>query len=200
MENKVDHYEDELGTYLVRLSRYELSQKDSQQISILLHSIGDFERISDHAVNLMESAREMKQKGMNFSESAAKEIHVFTEALRDIVERTVTVFQTGDLALAKSVEPLEDTIDTLNNEIKTHHIERLKNGRCTIELGFVLSDISTNYERIADHCSNIAVCQIQLPKNEYDAHEYMIQLKKKENSEFFTQEESFLKKYHLPEK
>ena len=196
LEQKVDNYEDKLGTYLVKLSKYELSQEDSQKISILLHSIGDIERMSDHSVELARSAKEMADKEMTFSESARKEMLVFSDALRDIVTRTSKVFETEDLELARTVEPLEQVIDDLNAKIKANHVERLKNGECTIEMGFVLSDISTCYERIADHCSNLAVCQIQVHKGEYDTHEYLQGVKHK-NEVFDREKEKFAVAYHL---
>ncbi len=196
LEQKVDNYEDKLGTYLVKLSKSELSQEDSQKISILLHSIGDIERMSDHSVELARSAKEMADKEMTFSESARKEMLVFSDALRDIVTRTSKVFETEDLELARTVEPLEQVIDDLNAKIKANHVERLKNGECTIEMGFVLSDISTCYERIADHCSNLAVCQIQVHKGEYDTHEYLQGVKHK-NEVFDREKEKFAVAYHL---
>ena len=196
LEQKVDHFEDKLGTYLVKLSKYELSQEDSRKISILLHSIGDIERMSDHSVELARSAREMDEKGMTFSGSARNEMQVFTDALRDIVTRTSEVFEKEDVALARTVEPLEQVIDDLNAQIKQNHVERLKNGECTIEMGFVLSDISTCYERIADHCSNLAVCQIQVHKGEYDTHEYLQAVKLK-NEVFDREKEKFALAYHL---
>ena len=196
LEQKVDNYEDKLGTYLVKLSKYELSQQDSQKISILLHSIGDIERMSDHSVELARSAKEIADKGLGFSESARKEMLVFSDALRDIVTRTSQVFETEDIGLAETVEPLEQVIDDLNAQIKQNHVERLKNGECTIEMGFVLSDISTCYERIADHCSNLAVCQIQVHKGEYDTHEYLQGVKRK-SEEFDRQKEQFAAAYHL---
>ena len=196
LEQKVDNYEDKLGTYLVKLSKYELSQEDSQKISILLHSIGDIERMSDHSVELARSAKEMADKEMTFSESARKEMLVFSDALLDIVTRTSKVFETEDLELARTVEPLEQVIDDLNAKIKANHVERLKNGECTIEMGFVLSDISTCYERIADHCSNLAVCQIQVHKGEYDTHEYLQGVKHK-NEVFDREKEKFAVAYHL---
>ena len=196
LEQKVDHFEDKLGTYLVKLSKYELSQEDSRKISILLHSIGDIERMSDHSVELARSAREMDEKGMTFSGSARNEMQVFTDALRDIVTRTSEVFEKEDVALARTVEPLEQVIDDLNAQIKQNHVERLKNGECTIEMGFVLSDISTCYERIADHCSNLAVCQIQVHKGEYDTHEYLQAVKQK-NKVFDREKEKFALAYHL---
>ena len=196
LEQKVDHFEDKLGTYLVKLSKYELSQEDSRKISILLHSIGDIERMSDHSVELARSAREMDEKGMTFSGSARNEMQVFTDALRDIVTRTSEVFEKEDVALARTVEPLEQVINDLNAQIKQNHVERLKNGECTIEMGFVLSDISTCYERIADHCSNLAVCQIQVHKGEYDTHEYLQAVKQK-NEVFDREKEKFALAYHL---
>ena len=185
-----------LGTYLVKLSKFELSQEDSQKISILLHSIGDIERMSDHSVELARSAKEMSDKGMSFSGSARKDMQVFSDALRDIVTRTSKVFETEDIELARTVEPLEQVIDDLNVKIKLNHVERLKNGECTIEMGFVLSDISTCYERIADHCSNLAVCQIQVHKGEYDTHEYLQGVKHK-NEVFDREKEKFAVAYHL---
>lgn len=196
LEQKVDHFEDKLGTYLVKLSKYELSQEDSRKISILLHSIGDIERMSDHSVELARSAREMDEKGMTFSGSARNEMQVFTDALRDIVTRTSEVFEKEDIAPARTVEPLEQVIDDLNAQIKQNHVERLKDGECTIEMGFVLSDISTCYERIADHCSNLAVCQIQVHKGEYDTHEYLQAVKQK-NEVFDREKDKFALTYHL---
>ena len=158
LENQIDQYEDALGTYLVKLSGRELSIKDSRVLSVLLHCIGDFERISDHAVNIRDAAVEMHKKDLKFSEKAKQELRVFSNAIRDILDRAVMAFETGDVELAKEVEPLEQVVDALNKEEKQRHINRLRTGTCTIELGFILSDISTNFERAADHCSNIAVC------------------------------------------
>ncbi|MCI7737064.1 MAG: Na/Pi cotransporter family protein, partial [Clostridiales bacterium] len=156
LETKIDRYEDNLGTYMVKLSRAQLSREDGHTVSVLLHSISDFERISDHAVNLLDSAREMNDKKLSFSPMAARELHVFAQAVRDIVKRSTDCFLRSDAELAKTVEPLEACIDQLNVTIKSRHIERLTNGQCTIQLGFVLTDISTNFERVSDHCSNIA--------------------------------------------
>ena len=173
----VDHYEDELGTYLVKLSGRDLAEKDSHTLSILLHCIGDFERISDHAVNIMESAREMYQKEQNFSNKASVELEIFTEALKDIVNTSFLVFEKEDLKLAARVEPLEEQIDYLQKEIKRRHVKRLRKGKCTIEMGFILSDIITCYERVADHCSNIAVCMLQVSYDGFDTHEYLNKIK-----------------------
>ena len=198
LETKIDRYEDKLGTYMVKLSRAKLSQKDGHTLSLLLHSISDFERISDHAVNLLDSVKEMNEKKMSFSPAAAGELHVFSLAVRDIVERSFDSFLRDDVELAKTVEPLEECIDDINVNIKSRHIERLTSGQCTIELGFVLTDISTNFERVSDHCSNIAVYEIQVPKDEYDAHEYLQNVKHQEHAEFDREEMAYEKRYRLP--
>ncbi len=167
LEELVDHYEDELGSYLVKLSSKHLTSKDSQELSVLLHCIGDFERISDHAINIMESAEEMHEKKLYFSRKAEEELAVFTGAVKDIINTSFRVFIEEDLSLADKVEPMEEVIDYLNSEVKKRHIKRLRKGKCTIEMGFVLSDISTNYERVADHCSNIALCLLQLNEENF---------------------------------
>ena len=184
LETKIDHYEDHLGTYMVKLSREKLSREDGHTVSLLLHSISDFERISDHAVNLLDSAREMHDKQLSFSPRAAQELHVFADAVRDIVSRAMQSFLEGSPTLAKTVEPLEECIDAINVSMKSRHIERLTSGQCTIELGFILSDISTNFERVADHCSNIAIYQIQVRNDEYDTHEYLLNMKRGDHDEF----------------
>ena len=199
LETKIDRYEDKLGTYMVKLSRAKLSRKDGHTLSLLLHSISDFERISDHAVNLMDSVQEMHDKKMNFSSAAAGELHVFADAVRDIVNRSFDSFLHDDVKLAKTVEPLEACIDDINVNVKSRHIERLTTGQCTIELGFVLTDISTNFERVSDHCSNIAVYQIQVPKDEYDTHEYLQNVKHQEHAEFDREEMAYEKRYRLPD-
>ncbi len=199
LETKIDRYEDKLGTYMVKLSRAKLSQKDGHTLSLLLHSISDFERISDHAVNLLDSVKEMNEKKMNFSAAAAGELHVFSQAVRDIIERSFDSFLHDDVELAKTVEPLEACIDDINVNVKSRHIERLTTGQCTIELGFVLTDISTNFERVSDHCSNIAVYEIQVPKDEYDAHEYLQNVKHQEHAEFDREEMAYEKRYRLPD-
>ena len=198
-ESKVDQYEDALGTYLVKLSSRELNHADSQSVNTLLHTISDFERISDHAVNLMDSVQEMHDKKMSFSSAAAGELHVFADAVRDIVNRSFDSFLHDDVKLAKTVEPLEACIDDINVNVKSRHIERLTTGQCTIELGFVLTDISTNFERVSDHCSNIAVYQIQVPKDEYDTHEYLQNVKHQEHAEFDREEMAYEKRYRLPD-
>lgn len=184
LENLVDQYEDELGTYLVKLSRQNLSVHDSHTLSIVLHCIGDFERISDHAINIMEAAQEMHDKKLIFSPKAEDELKVFSRAVQDIVEKAYAVFRDQDEKLAQKVEPLEAVVDELNQEVKKRHIRRLREGKCTIELGFILSDITTSLERVADHCSNIAVCVTQVREDTYDTHGYLNSVKN-EDSEIF---------------
>ena len=198
LEKKIDHYEDKLGSYMVKLSHANLGRRDSHTVSMLLHSISDFERISDHAVSLMRAAREMHEKKLSFSEMAAGELHVFIEATRDIVSRAVRCFETGDVKLAASVEPLESAIDAINAQIKNRHINRLQNGQCTIELGFVLQDICTDLERVSDHCSNIAVYQIEVPQDELDAHEYLQSLRQADTSAFKDARREYRNRYALP--
>ena len=198
LEELVDHYEDELGSYLVKLSSKHLTEKDSQELSVLLHCIGDFERISDHAINIMESAKEMYEKDLSFSKKAEEELAVFTGAVKDIINASIRVFEEEDLKLACMVEPLEEVIDNLNAEIKKRHIKRLRKGKCTIEMGFVLSDITTNYERVSDHCSNIALCLLQLNEENFDTHEYQVNLTSKDNVAFMAEVNRLREHYMLP--
>ena len=200
MENNVDHYEDALGTYMVKLSSKDLSQADSRSLSVLLHCIGDFERISDHALNILDSAREMHKNGMTFSKKAAEEIDVFSEAVRDIVGHAVNAFMKNDLSEAKNIEPLEQVIDGLNIEVKQRHIKRLRKGKCTIELGMILQDICTNFERVSDHCSNIGVCLIQVNEDGFDTHEYLDIIKDESNQWFRDEYVTLQAKYKLPSK
>lgn len=198
MENRVDKYEDAIGSYLVKLSSKNLTNEDSKTLSLLLHCIGDFERISDHALNIMQTAKEMKEKKISFSKEAEQELKVFIKAVTDIMDKAVTVFESNDIQIAKSIEPLEEVIDYLHNEIKKRHINRLMEGKCTIELGFILSDITTNLERVSDHCSNIAVDVIQLSMDEFDIHEYLDELKNEDNKAFKEDYYAVKKLYVLP--
>lgn len=198
LESDVDRFEDELGSYLVKLSSRNLSEKDSHTLSNILHCIGDFERISDHARNIKEAAQEMYQKKLTFSEKAQKELEVFERAIHDILKITMLSFTEDDLSLAKQVEPLEEVIDGLNLEIKQRHVKRLRKGKCTIELGFVLSDITTNFERVSDHCSNIAVCLLQVNEDEFDIHAYLDELKKEDNMDFAGKVMAYRERYQLP--
>ena len=176
-ETILDTYEDELGTYLVKLSKEALSEADAKRVSRMLHTIGDFERLGDHALNLKKTAKEINEKSIKFSSDAQKELNVLIQAITEIVVTTTLVYEKNDLSLASRVEPLEQVIDRLTSEIKAHHINRLQSGDCTIELGFVLSDLLTNCERISDHCSNIAVAVIEAQNNTFDTHNYLNQIK-----------------------
>lgn len=197
LENKVDRYEDKLGTYMVKISAKTLIDKDARLQSILLQSIGDFERIADHARNIAESAREMDEKQVEFSEQARSELRVFTAATFDLVERTIEVYETNDVVMAASVEPFEEVIDYMNDEMKVRHVDRIRDGTCSIELGFILSDITTSLERIADHCSNIAVSVITVNTQTYESHSYMDHVRK--DSEIFLKEyRANREKYKLP--
>lgn len=177
METLVDRYEDELGAYLVQVSSKDLSGTDSHTVNTLLHSIGNWERISDHALNICDAAREIYEKKISFSEAATEELAVYIRAIKDILNMTVEAFEYDDIKIAKKVEPLEEVIDNLNLSIKNRHIQRLRAGECTIELGFVLNDILTNFERVSDHCSNVAVSIIQTGDYDVEAHEYIGHLK-----------------------
>ena len=199
LECEVDKFEDEIGNYLVRLSALDMAERDSYMMSTVLHCIGDFERISDHARNLKEAAEEMYVKGMEFSDKAKAELEVFARAIHDILKITVLSFTEEDITLAGQVEPLEEVIDGLNLEIKKRHVKRLKKGKCTIELGFVLSDITTNLERISDHCSNVAVYMLQqITGEEIEAHEYLDGLKTDDNIDFRGKVMTFRERYQLP--
>ncbi len=200
MEDNVDHYEDAIGTYLVKLSSRDLSLADSRSMSVLLHSIGDFERISDHATNLMQSAEEIHKNGLEFSDKAKEEIAVFSSAVRDIVGKAVDAFMKNDLTEARNLEPLEQVIDGLNMEVKQHHIKRLRKGKCTMELGLILQDICTNFERISDHCSNIGVCLIQINEDGFETHEYLDIIKDESNEWFQNEYMRLQEKYRLPGK
>lgn len=199
METLVDRYEDELGAYLVKLSSKNLSNKESHMVNTLLHSIGNWERISDHALNICDAAKEIHEKKITFSRQANEELAVFTRAIKDILNMTVEAFQYDDISVAKKVEPLEEVIDDLNLLIKNRHVQRLRAGECTIELGFVLNDILTNYERVSDHCSNVAVSIIQTGDYELEAHDYLNTVKNVNHDEFEREYEQVRKNYRLPE-
>lgn len=197
-EDAIDRCEDLLGTYLVQLSMREMTQSDSRTANMLLHTIGDFERIGDHAMNLLKSAREIYEKDVRFSAQAKEELSVLEAAVQDIVARTVESFSQRDLYLAGKIEPLEQVIDGLVREVKTRHIARLQNGQCSIHYGFVLDDLLTNYERIADHCSNIAVALIEVTQGSFDTHAYLS--KQKESGEQFSRRYAeYRARYLFPE-
>ena len=177
IEHKLDDAEDKLGTYLVKLSSSALSQKDSQVVSKMLHAIGNFERLGDHALNLKDCAAEMSEKGLSFTAEAKKELGVLAAAIREILEITNRAYAYNDTALAEQVEPLEQVIDGLISKIRAGHIRRLRNGECSIEMGFVLADMLTNFERVSDHCSNVAVAVIEVEHNAFDTHHYLQDVK-----------------------
>ena len=196
-ENDLDTYEDRLGSFLVKLSGKELSDSDSRTTSKLLHCIGDLERIGDHAVNLVKSADEIHEKGISFSSEARKELTTLTKALEEILALTTEAFETDSVETAKKVEPLEQAIDFITSEIKSRHVRRLQNGECTIETGFILSDLLNNYERVSDHCSNIAVAIIELDHQSFGTHAYLNSIKSNENREFCRDYEYYVEKYAL---
>ena len=198
-EEKIDRYEDILGSYLVKLSAKELSVNDSYEVSRILHCIGDFERISDHAINILSSAKELHEKKLDFSDQAKEELKVLVSALNEVLEITTTAFQNNDVTLAESVEPLEQVIDKLSDRIKTRHIKRLQAGTCTIEMGFILTDITTSCERVSDHCSNIAVNIIQINKESLETHEYLNGIKSDDDGKYAQKYADYLEKYALPQ-
>lgn len=197
-EERVDHYEDRLGTYMAELSGHDMMDEDRKELSRLLHCIGDYERISDHAVNISETATEMHEKNLVFSPEAVKELGVMGRAVMEIVDLTSDAFIKNSPAMAKKVEPLEEMIDNLTVQLKARHVARLQRGECTTLLGFVFSDLITSFERIADHCSNIAICIIQSSKNVYDAHVYLDKLQESDDKQFRELYAEYLVKYALP--
>ena len=200
MEQNVDHYEDVLGTYLVKLNNCDLSHNDSQTLSILLHCIGNFERISDHACNITDSAVQMHKNKQTFSKKAMEEIEVISAALHDIVTETVQAFAENNLEKARKIEPFEQVIDSISLEMKQRHVKRLRKGKCTIELGLLLEDIITNFERISDHCSNIAVCMIRVREDGFNTHEYLDVVKEERAPWFEKAYYALMEKYELPDK
>lgn len=197
LEALTDKYEDKLGTYLVRISNNALSEEDSHAVARLLHSIGDFERIGDHALNIRDLAEEIHQKKIVFSKNAAAELKVIADAVTEILNLSVDSFINEDPSVAAHVEPLEQIIDKLRDELKARHVERLQSGDCTIQLGFVFSDLLTNYERVADHCSNVAVYTLQLHSSKLDAHKYLSKVKSHPNEEFISDYNLYEEKYAI---
>ena len=202
-EEKVDKYEDALGTYLVKLSSREMSHADSQSVNTLLHTISDFERISDHSVNILSSAEEIHAKSIAFSKDAQEELQVLEGAVQDVLSRTTDAFRKGDLHLAGKVEPLETVVDELVRAIKARHVARLQTGSCSIEYGFVLEDLLTNYERVCDHCSNVAVAQIEVAQDSFDTHAYLNDLRygneTKESEQFQRRLDRYRERYLFPD-
>lgn len=198
-EDLIDSYEDVISTYLVKLSSKTLSERDSKTIQLILHTISDFERISDHAVNILGTAKELHDKKIQFSQKAQQDIDVMIRALKEIIENTTNSFINNDVNLAAKVEPLEQVIDRLRDKIKESHIKRLINGECTIELGFVFTDLITSIERVSDHCSNIAIGVIQINRNGYEAHEYLHELKNSDDVQYNADFKAYKEKYALPQ-
>ena len=198
LERKIDTYEDQLGTYLMKINSHHLGESDSHTLSLLLHCITDYERISDHALNISEKAKGMSAEKRSFSPKAQTEMDIFASAVKEIMDLAIRAFAEQDVNLAKSIEPLEETIDGINMEVKRRHVRRLRKGKCTIEQGFDLSDIGTDFERIADHCSNIAVGIIEVDEDLYDAHEYLETLKREKSDGFEQAVDFYERKYMLP--
>lgn len=196
-EEKIDSYEDKLGTYLVQLGSRSLSLEDSHQVSMLLHMIGDLERIGDHAVNMLGAAQEVHDKKIVFSEDAHSELMVITAALGEILQITCDAIETGSTQMAEKVEPLEQVIDSLRYKMKERHVARLQKGECTIDVGFVFSDMLTNIERVSDHCSNLAVSLIQIGQDQFDTHEYLNNVKNYGNRDFREEYDRYKMKYYL---
>ena len=197
-EGIIDKYEDRLGTYLVQLSSYSLSIGDSIMVSKMLHTIGDFERLSDHATNILKVSEELNDKKIVFSPEAMAEIAVISKAVSEILDITAASYTANDVKFASKVEPLEQVIDSLISGTKSNHITRLQKGFCTIELGFVLSDLLNNYARVSDHCSNIAVAIIETSHSSFGTHEYLNSLKASDDANFQKEFNIFQEKYSLP--
>ncbi len=196
-ESVIDRYEDKLGTYLMKITSKSLSQSQSEEVSKYLHTISDFERISDHALNISEAAKEIHDKDLQFSPEACHELDVIESAVREILSVAVGAFVKNDPQRAARVEPLEEIIDGLCDEMKSHHVDRLQSGSCTLNQGFVFNDLLTNYERVADHCSNIAVAIIELESDSFDTHEYLNSVRAMKSSSFARYYEEYKQEYHL---
>ena len=196
-EDRCDHYEDVIGTYLVKLSAQKMGEAESEEATELLKTIGDLERISDHAVNVLESAEELQAKGLSFSGSARAELITLSDAIREILSLAETAFLHQDVEAAMKVEPLEQVIDTLKEEMRTRHILRMQQGQCSIEAGFVWSDLLTDLERTSDHCSNIAGCVIDAAQHNLNLHETLHAIRRNDDS-FQRRFRSYLEAYSLP--
>lgn len=199
MEQQLDYLEDELDTFLIKLSSKDLTEQDNDSVSEMLHCINDFERIGDHAINMTKLAQEMQEKSLSFSEAARKELDTLYASLKEILDNTVRSFESDNDRSAATVEPLEEVIDDLTKEIKNRHIDRLQNGECAVELGIILTDIITNCERVSDHCSNVAVCIIQTKNSSFETHGYLNDMKSGNEPEFVEEFDSFKTKYALPD-
>ncbi|MGN0317318.1 MAG: Na/Pi cotransporter family protein [Lachnospira sp.] len=196
-EDKVDRYEDKLGTYLVKITQQELNPAQNRDVSKLLHTISDFERISDHAVNIAEAAKELHDKKLQFSDAALEDIDIMREMITEIVCNVFNAFSDNRLELAYKTEPLEELVDVYCDELKTRHVRRVQKGECTLHQGFIYNDLLTDFERIADHCSNIAVAIIELEENVFDTHEYLLNLKNTKSRNFDKYFEEYKKQFPL---
>lgn len=199
LESRIDKYEDKTSTYLVKIAEQQISAKDSRIVTELLHCIGDIERISDHALNIAEAAKEIYDKKITFSTKAKEDIAIITGAVSEILDLATAALTNEDMEMAMRVEPLEQVIDRLKRKIKNGHIYRLRQGDCTMELGFILSDLLTNYERISDHCSNIAVCFIEIVNDSFETHEYLNRVRSSDESDFNQMYEQYKAKYVITE-
>ena len=197
-EKELDYLEDQLDTFLIKLSAKDLTDADSEAVSEMLHSITDFERIGDHAINMTKTAGQMRDLGVKFSKKAKSELAVLTQAVTEILQLTYTCFADDDEKKAYYVEPLEEVIDDLTKQIKNRHIERLQTGECRAELGIILTDVLTNCERVSDHCSNVAVCIIQTRNSSFETHGYLNAIKDGNEPEFVSEFDSYQDKYQLP--
>ena len=197
MESMIDRYEDKLGTYLMKITSKQLTTTQSEEVAKFLHTISDFERISDHASNIAEVCREIREKELVFSDAAAHELAVMEAAVTEIVNIAFSSFIDNDVQAATRVEPLEEIIDGICDEMKSHHVERLQQGVCTLLQGFVFNDLLTNYERVADHCSNIAVAIIEVESESFDTHEYLSSVKEMKNAAFARYYDEYRQKYAL---
>ena len=193
----MDEFEDRLGTYLVKLNARELNTRQNEDISKYLHTISDFERISDHAMNIAEVAQKINENKVHFSDEAAREMKILIAAVEEILSLSIGAFETDDIERAYAVEPLEERIDELCDEMKLHHVDRLKKGICTLNQGFPFNDLITNLERVADHCSNIAIAMIELNRDDFETHGYVINLKELHSHRFDEYYETYAEKYRI---
>lgn len=196
-EKILDKYEDELETYLVKISSYDLSIEDSMKLSKLSHAIGNFERIGDYGVNILKTKRKMHKEKIHFSEEANRELDVMARAVKEIIENSTNAFINDDVELARTIEPLEQVIDNLKAELRARHAKRMQNGECSVENGILFFDVINSFERIADHCSNLAVCIIELSQGSFQTHSYLKGVKKSNNKNFMESFENYLAKYAI---
>ena len=196
-ENSIDLYEDKIGSYILKISSKDLSETDSKIVSMMLHTIGDLERISDHALAIAEIYAKMHKEEMVFSDKAMAELNLYSNAVYEIMSMTCKALNEDDMKIAKRIEPLEEVINGLNATIKKQHIKRLQKGKCTIELGIALENLLNNYERVADHCSNVAASLLQVKTDSFDMHEYLNRVKQESNIEFQAMYSMYKEKYSL---